>query len=128
MHNTVLRHHEIIIIIISCLANLYGRETLFPVVKEECNLRAYAKKWQRVTYGLMIGDVRGDWRNAGNQDIIYSSLQLTIEQTYILLVLMFTSCAQETIALFFSSSVVKSLFILALNYTLWCTFYTDTES
>ena len=89
MHNTVLRHHEIIIII-SCLANLYGRET---AIKEECNLRAYAKKWQRITYGLMTEDVRGDWRNAGNQALIYSSLQLIIEQTCILLVLIFSSCA-----------------------------------
>ena len=93
MHNTVLRRHEIIIIIIiiiiSFLANLYERKTLFPAVKEECNLRGFAKKWQRITYGLMTGDVRGDWRNAGNQDLICCSLQLTIEETCILLVLVF---------------------------------------
>ena len=78
-------------------------------------MRAYAKKWQRMTYGLMRGDGRGDWRNAGNQDLICCSLQLTIEQTCILLVLVFTSCAQENFALFFSSSVINALFILALN-------------
>jgi hypothetical protein len=112
-----------VIIIISFLANFYGRETLFPAVKEECNLRTYAKKWQRITYGLTTGDVRGDWRNAGNQDLIYRSLLLTIEQKCILLVLVFASCAQETLAVFSSS-----LFILALNNTVWCTVYTDTES
>ena len=96
---------------------MYGRETLFPAVKEERNLRVYAKKWHRITYGLMTGDVRGQWRNTGIQDLIYCSLQLTIEHTFILLVLVFTSCAQETLAAFFSSSVVKSLFSLALNNT-----------
>jgi hypothetical protein len=116
MHNTVLLRHEIIIIviIISCLANLYGRETLFPAVKEECNLRAYAKKWQRIAYGIMTGDVRGEWRNVSNQDLIYCSLRLTIEQTCILLVLVSIGCAQEN-ACGFISSVVKSLFILAFN-------------
>ena len=42
--------------------------------------------------------------------------------------LVFTSCAQETLAVFFSSSVFKFLFLLALNTTVWCTVYTDTES
>jgi len=68
---------------------LYERETLFPAVEEECNLKASAKKWQNITYGLMTGDVMGDWTNAGNQDLIYCSLQLTIEETCILIVLVF---------------------------------------
>ena len=69
---------------------MYERETFFPAFEEDCNLRASAKKWQSVTYGLMTGDVRGDWRNAGNQDLIYCSPQLTIEETFILIVLVFT--------------------------------------
>jgi hypothetical protein len=58
-----------IIMIISCLANLYGRKTLFLAVMEECNLSAYARKWQRITYGNMRGDIRGEWRNVGNQEL-----------------------------------------------------------
>jgi hypothetical protein len=118
MHNTVLRHHEIkiiIIIITYFLENLYRRETLFPAVKEECNLMAYAKRLQRITYGFMTAKVRGEWRNAGYHYLLYRSLQLTIEQTCILLVLLLTCCAQETLAVFFSFSVVKALFIFALN-------------
>jgi hypothetical protein len=65
-------------------------------------------------------------------------------------VLVLTCCAQETLAVFFSFSVVKALFILALNtsvllgtdamliqtiknnktiiaHTVLCTVYTDTE-
>jgi hypothetical protein len=64
----------------------------------------------------MTGNVKEDWRNAGNEDLIYCSLQLTIEQTCIFLMLVFTSCAQETLAVFFPLQWLKlGLFLLLIT-------------
>ena len=66
----------------------------------------------------MIVDVRGEWKNTAIQELHYCSLQLTTEQTCILLAVLLKCCAQETLVVFFSFSVFKAFFILAFNISL----------